>query len=69
VREVISEATGILIGDVETFATLLAHRPESPLCFWRVWYFGRIPWRRETVSPASLLSSATTVTLFDGVAR
>ncbi len=66
VREVIGEATGILIGEVETFAALLLRQPQSPLLFWRVWYFGRIPWRRETVSPASLLSSKNTVTLFDG---
>jgi len=68
VREVIGEATGIEIGDVETFAALLSRQPDSPLLFWRVWYFGRIPWRRETVSPASVLRSPSTVTLFDGVA-
>ncbi len=57
VREVIAEATAIEVGDVETFATLVARNPGARLGFWRCWYFGRIPWQRRTVSPASLLRS------------
>lgn len=68
VREVIGEATGAPIGEVETFAALLAQRPTSALGFWRLWYFGWIPWNRETVSPANLLRSSALTTVFDGVA-
>ncbi|MGZ5859047.1 MAG: YebB family permuted papain-like enzyme [Burkholderiaceae bacterium] len=68
VREVLNEATGINVGDVETFATLLAHRPDTNVGFWKVWYFGHIPWERETVTPASLLRSQQVSLLFDGVA-
>jgi hypothetical protein len=68
VREVVGEATGTLIGEVETFATLLSLQPESRLGFWRLWYFGRIPWHRETVSPANLLRSSDLTTVFDGIA-
>ncbi len=68
VREVVGEATGTSIGEVETFAALLAQRPTSALSFWRLWYFGRIPWNRETVSPANLLRSSGLTTVFDGVA-
>jgi len=68
VREVIEEATGIRVGEVETFAALLTRRPQTGLGFWRVWYFGQIPWQRETVTPASLLRSPELVPVFDGIA-
>ncbi|GAB7538695.1 YebB family permuted papain-like enzyme [Burkholderia sp. 3C] len=57
VREVIGEATQVLIGEVESFACLLRRNPDPKLTFWRFWYFGRIPWQRNTVTPASLLRS------------
>ncbi|HEV2701008.1 MAG TPA: YebB family permuted papain-like enzyme [Steroidobacteraceae bacterium] len=66
VREVIGEATDISVGQVETFAGLLSRRPQTDLAFWKLWYFGRIPWTRETVSPASLLGSQQLRTVFDG---
>ena len=68
VREVIAEATGIQVGEVETFAGLLSRKPHTDLGFWRVWYFGQIPWQRETVTPASLLRSPELLPLFDGIA-
>ncbi len=66
VREVMAEATGIRLGEVETFATLLSRQPQTELGFWRVWYFGQIPWQRETVTPASLLHSPELAPVFDG---
>ncbi|WP_175866950.1 YebB family permuted papain-like enzyme [Burkholderia contaminans] len=57
VREVVRDATRIVLGDVETFDMLLRRNPDHPLGFWKIWYFGRIPWRRRTVTPASLLGS------------
>ena len=68
VREVLMEATGISVGEVETFATLLSKRPDVDIGFWKLWYFGRIPWSRETVTPASLLNSPALRPVFDGVA-
>ncbi len=68
VREVLNEAAGISLGEIETFTTLLARNPETNLGFWQAWYFGHIPWDRETVSPASLLRSQTLALIFDGVA-
>jgi hypothetical protein len=65
-REVLIDATGTSIGEVETFAHLLERNPSAGLGFWRVWYFGRIPWTRETVTPASLLQSAQVHATFDG---
>ncbi len=66
VREVLGEATGIMVGDVENFSTLLAKNPHADLAFWRVWYFGYIPWQRETVTPASLLNDVKLNKVFDG---
>lgn len=68
VHEVLKEATGRTVGTVESFATLLSHQPQSDLGFWRLWYFGRIPWQRETISPANLLHSPTLTRIFDGFA-
>ena len=66
VREVLNEATGESIGKVENFKTLLASNPDTDLTFWRVWYFGNIPWERQTVSPASIYNSTNLNKVFDG---
>ena len=65
VREVLAEATGVQVGEVQTFADLLQQQPGVDLSFWKVWYFGNIPWDRATVSPASVLQSPQLQILFD----
>ena len=65
-REVIGEATGTQLGQTQTFSELLQQRPDAPLWFWRLWYFGRIPWARQTVTPASLMQSPEVEIVFDG---
>lgn len=55
VREVLTDACGEAVGEVETFATLFARNPQTSLGFWRLWFFGRIPWQRETITPESIL--------------
>lgn len=66
VREVLAEATGVTLGEVETFGALLARNPDARLAFWRFWFFGRIPWDRQTVTPASLYRSNRLHPVFDG---
>ncbi len=66
VREVLGQAAGIEVGEVQNFAQLFAHQPQASLAFWQLWYFGRIPWERETVTPASLLRSPALQVIFDG---
>jgi len=66
VHEVLNEATGINVGKVENFTTLLKNNPKTDLKFWTIWYFGNIPWDRNTITPASLLHSKQMTTLFDG---
>lgn len=68
VREVLMEATGTSVGEIQTFRQLLNSKPDANLGFWKFWYFGSIPWDRETVTPASLLRSPALRTVFDGVA-
>lgn len=68
VREVLQEAAGVEVGEVQTFRQLLASAPQADVGFWRVWYFGSIPWQRETVTPASVLHTPGLKPVFDGVA-
>jgi hypothetical protein len=66
VAEVIKESTGITLGKVESFKELLNNRPNANLNFWKFWYFGQIPWERETITPASLLNSTELTPVFSG---
>ncbi len=68
VREVLQEDAGVEVGRVETFRELLAGAPQADVGFWRVWYFGSIPWQRETITPASLLHTPGLQPVFDGTA-
>lgn len=68
VREVLKEGAGTDVGEVETFAELFSRHPRAHLMFWEVWYFGHIPWARETVTPASVLGSLRMHLVFDGTA-
>jgi len=68
VRELLQQAAGVEVGRVQTFQQLLASAPQADVAFWRVWYFGSIPWQRETVTPASVLHTPGLKTVFDGVA-
>jgi hypothetical protein len=69
VREVLQKAADVELGEVENFSTLLQRNPQADQQFWRVWYFGRIPWQRETVTPASLLRDSRMHVVFDGNVR
>jgi hypothetical protein len=69
VREVLEESTGAVLGEVLTFSDLLARNPDTDLRLWKIWYFGRIPWERTTVTPASLYSSSSLQVVFDGQLR
>ncbi len=69
VREVLDEAAGVKLGEVESFSTLLKRNPHADQAFWKVWYLGNIPWQRETVTPASLLKDGRMRVVFDGQVR
>jgi hypothetical protein len=57
VHDDVYESTHQSIGEVETFNHLLHRNQNTPLSFWRVWFFGAIPWQRTTITPASELNS------------
>jgi Permuted papain-like amidase enzyme, YaeF/YiiX, C92 family len=65
VYEILAEAIGEEVGTVEKLQSLFADNPDADLAFWRLWYFGIIPWQRETVTPASVLASPKLRTIFD----
>ena len=62
-------ALGIEVGEIETFADLLARNPAGSKTFWRLWFFGFIPWHRKTVTPASLLRSEALEPVFSPESR
>lgn len=70
VREIVEEATAIKLGKIENLHGLFAENPNADMFFWKVWYFGKIPWQRETVTPASILNDHQhTQIIFDGYAK
>jgi hypothetical protein len=66
VREVLHESTGVTVGETTTFRDLLEQNRGTDLRLWKAWYFGRIPWERITITPASLYKSASLEVVFDG---
>lgn len=65
VYETYLNALGVEIGTLESFEALLTSQPETPLWFWRLWFMGRIPWSRITVTPASQLRSERLETVWE----
>lgn len=66
VHEVVLEATGREIGQIETLEDLLSKNPQATLLFWRLWYLGKIPWDLRTITPASQLASDQLYTVSSG---
>ncbi len=69
VREVLNEACGTSLGEVSTLGALFARRPDANLRLWKLWYFGRVPWMRRTITPASLYADPALQVAFDGRLR
>jgi Permuted papain-like amidase enzyme, YaeF/YiiX, C92 family len=65
VYETYLAALGVEIGTLESFRTLLSNLPDTPLMFWRLWFLGRIPWMRLTVTPVSQLISDRLETVWE----
>jgi hypothetical protein len=69
VHDVYDDALGIRLGRQETFTDLLMGNPDAPIVFWRCWFFGRIPWDRVTVTPATQLRSELLDSIQSGEVR
>ncbi len=65
VYDVYREATGREVGRIQTFSQLLSENPDAPIWFWRLWFFGFIPWDRRCVTTTSLLRDESLETVFD----
>ncbi|MCX7096831.1 MAG: YiiX/YebB-like N1pC/P60 family cysteine hydrolase [Methylococcales bacterium] len=65
VHEVYLSAIGVEVGKLETFQSLLSSQPDTPLWFWRLWFLGRIPWTRLTITPASQLRCGQLETIWE----
>lgn len=51
VYDVYRKVFDIEIGSIKTFQQIFEENPESSLSFWNIWFFGKIPWERRTVTP------------------
>lgn len=69
VYDVYRNALGISVGKIETFSALLSRVPNASLAFWKCWFFGRIPWNRLTVTPASQFESDLLETVWESNAQ
>lgn len=67
VYQIYKEALNIEVGNIETFEQLIKTNPNASLLFWKIWFFGRIPWQRRTVTPASLWFYPTLETIYDSM--
>ncbi len=65
VFEVFKEALDIEVGHLESFRDLLNKNPHVSQTFWKLWFFGFIPWNRLTVTPASQLECPRLETIFE----
>ena len=66
VHEILKDATGTEVGEVETLRSLFTKNPKAHISFWRFWYFFTIPWDRETITPASVYNDRQLQTVFEG---
>ncbi|MCS5622604.1 MAG: hypothetical protein NZ735_01405, partial [Candidatus Marinimicrobia bacterium] len=48
-----------------TFKSLLKQNPNQDLSFWRVWFWGFIPWDRKTITPDSQYKSERLETIYE----
>jgi hypothetical protein len=57
VFDIYKNALDVEVGQLQTLKELFSRLPNTSLTFWRMWFFGFIPWNRVTVTPASLMNS------------
>lgn len=62
----IYQSISVDVGRLQTFRELFEENPKASLLFWKLWYFGRIPFDRRTVTPASQLQDLKFTTVMRG---
>jgi hypothetical protein len=61
VRHLVKEIMGIDLGTKQKLEELYKDQDDSEVAFWKVWYGGKIPWERITVTPKSLYDDSQLV--------
>ncbi len=64
VHLVYKDALGIELGEAKTLEQLLKENPQASVRFWRCWFLGFIPWKRQTLTPASQINDPQLNTIF-----
>ncbi|WP_428033844.1 YiiX/YebB-like N1pC/P60 family cysteine hydrolase [Amphritea sp.] len=64
VHLVYKDALGIALGKAQTLEQLLQENPQASVRFWRCWFLGFIPWKRQTLTPASQINDPQLNTVF-----
>ena len=65
VYQVYLEAMNTEVGEIQTFRDVLEENPNGDQTFWKWWFFGMIPWDRETVTPRNQLLDPDLITVHD----
>jgi hypothetical protein len=70
VFEVFHEALGLKIGKAQSFRDLYNERAKElgrapAMTFWKIWFWGEIPWQRRTLTPRSQYEDPQLVTVLD----
>ncbi|WP_299203455.1 YiiX/YebB-like N1pC/P60 family cysteine hydrolase [uncultured Amphritea sp.] len=64
VHLVYKDALGVELGQAQTLEQLLQENPQASVRFWRCWFMGFIPWKRQTLTPASQINDPQLSTVF-----
>lgn len=65
VYESLFEAVGYPVARTSTLADLRDTNPDLPVGLWKIWFLGRVPWHRVTLTPAALYRSPAFQPLYD----
>jgi len=58
------KAVSIEMGSLHTFQEVLDENPDMDLSFWKIWFIGRIPYQRVTISPAEQILDTKYISVF-----
>ncbi len=64
VYDIFYKILGVQVGHLQTFRDLQNQNPTYDFSFWKYWFGGRIPWERQTVTPASQVEDEDLVEIY-----
>lgn len=69
VYESLVEAVGYPVARTNTLGDLRDRNPDLPTGLWKLWFLGRVPWQRVTLTPAALYHSEAFNPLYDSTSH